>query len=1009
MSTEALLRHAVKGALALGSAGSLVGAGAALAQTAAPAAGTAGGTQKLSNIVVTGSHIPQTSIATAQPVITINRQEIDNTGFTTTGELLQNLTQSGTALNVQFNNGGNGQQQINLHDLGSQRVLVLVNGQRWIPTLGGAVDLTTIPLAVVDRVEILLDGASAIYGSEAMAGVINIITKKNYNGAEAHAYMGMYDGHGDGGGWDGRTQSYSFTVGTSGDKSSVLLSASYYQQNPIWAGQRTISKEPFVGSGNTFGSFGSPGGNFAIFTPYYYGHTTPTFPGCGTQGYFGYPGCVTAGPFDGSEHAYTGADHYNYAPLNYLQTPSERWNIYSQGHYDLTDNLTFNFLTTYNRRNSTQLLAPNPWFLCAGPVGDGCLHADGLALGVSANNQYNPFGQDLVPAYATSSPTYGPWCAKYGSGANGTCSSNWQTLGTIGLRPISAGTRNFNQNVQTFYFNGGLNGYFNLAGNEWNWGADYIYGQTMNTTITTGLANTARMQNALASQSYCSQLPGCVPLNLFGGGNNLTPGMTNYILFTAHDVSDSVVRDYNAHVGGNFFNSWYAGPWGAAAGYEYNENDGYFSPDPTIASGNTVGNVASPTSGRIASNAQFAELSIPFASNAPLAKELSVDLANRWEQYKWDGIGNLYNSNTQQVTVAQTGERAHSAAGRITLQWKPIDSLLFRGTWSQGFRAPSLSELFAGVGDNFPSLTDPCATATPAPYCAANGRPANSFQPNGQIHTSIGGQATLEPETSVSRSVGFVWSPNFVPGLDISADYYKVEILNYMGSLGGQYYLDQCYNYNSQDACSHIILSGNGAQVLNIVDLVTNNGSDKVEGWDTNVRYKLPTTPAGDFTVNLNMNFMKQDTFCTATGQCTDYAGSALGNTFFGQPKHRYNLGLNWNYGPWSATWNMYVIGALWESCSTPGVGGAGKIGYDMANGNCSNPEKDQNHLGTTIYHDVQASYTVSSWNTTFTLGINNLFDKEPPISLTAFANSYLPVYYRPPGRFFYGRISVNF
>ncbi|HEX5314820.1 MAG TPA: Plug domain-containing protein, partial [Gammaproteobacteria bacterium] len=152
MSTDTLLRQAVKGALALGSAGTMVGAGAALAQTAAPAAATA---TPLSNIVVTGSHIPRTSIATAQPIVTINQQQIAATGFTTTDQLLQNIVSTGASLNVQFNNGGNGSATINLHDLGAQRVLVLVNGQRWISSLGGTVDLTTIPLAAVDHVDVL--------------------------------------------------------------------------------------------------------------------------------------------------------------------------------------------------------------------------------------------------------------------------------------------------------------------------------------------------------------------------------------------------------------------------------------------------------------------------------------------------------------------------------------------------------------------------------------------------------------------------------------------------------------------------------------------------------------------------------------------------------------------------------------------------------------------------------------------------------------------------------------
>jgi len=996
MAEGKILRQAVKSTLAMGAVGTLAGAGTALAQTAAPAAATSGQTQ-LSRITVTGSHIPRTSIANAQPVISINRQQIDATGLTTVGDLLQNLSSSGSSLNVQFNNGGNGMQLINLHDLGSQRVLVLVNGQRWVPTLFGAVDLTTIPLSVVDRIEVLLDGASAVYGSDAMAGVINIITKQNFDGAQANAYYGMYDGHGDGGGWDGKTQQYSFTVGTTGDRSSVLLSAGYYEQQAIWAGQRTISKEPYIGTGLTYGSPFTPGGNF-----WYFGPTGTSGPGCGGGS------CFTVGPLTGPDanpQPYDPAvNNYNYAPANYLRTPSERWDIFSQGHYDLTDNVTFHFTTTYQRRNSVQALAPEVWFM--GAYANGAQGANGLPLGVSGTNMYNPFGVDLVPAYS-STPNYQAWCSRFGTGGGGTCSAGADTLLLLGMQPTVAGNRIYSRNNATFYFNGGFNGSWEMFNNEWQWNTDYIFGQTLRTAITTGLANTARMQNALGPNSSCQSLPGCVPLDVFGGSGQINNDMLNYIQFTAHNVTQNVIRDYNANIAGSFWNDWYAGPWGAAVGYEYEAVDGFFSPDPLISEGNTVGNVVQPTSGRENTNAQYVELTIPFASNMPFAKELGLDLANRWSQFKWDGIGNI-----QQGTQIQTGPAsgtAHSSTGRVTLKWRPINQLLIRAAWSQAFRTPSLSELFSGASDNYPNLNDPCATTGSLPPGCGG---IQHTQPATQIHTTVGGYAGLQPEQSTSRSIGFVYSPEWAEGLDISADYFKVEILNTINRKGGQYYLDQCYIHQSADACSHIVTTPNGQVVTNVFDLIGNSGSSKVNGWDIDARYKLPTTPVGDFTVHLSMNFVKEDENCNSLGHCQNYAGSAMGGSFFGQPKHRYNAGLDWNYGPWAATWNVYLIGAMWENCGDSPLPVTGSVAGNW----CSNPDKyvggvqsGQNHLGTTVYHDVQASYTISSWNTTFTLGINNLFDKAPPISRTAFANSYLPVYYRTPGRFFYGRVEVHF
>ena len=1007
MSTEALLRQAVRGALAVGAAGSMVGAGVALAQSAPPA-GTSSGTTNLSNIIVTGSHIPQTAIANAQPVINISRQQIETSGYTTVGNLLQGLSAAGPALNQNANNGGTGQVFFDLHNLGSNRVLVLVNGQRWLPTLGGRVDISTIPTAIVDHISVLMDGASAIYGSEAMAGVINIVTIKNYNGAQASAYLGIYDASGDGGGWDGKTQNYSFTVGTSGDRSAVLLSAGYRNNNPIWAGQRTISKEPYIGTGTAFGSSGTPNGRFVFYDPNYASRGNPA--ACGSHAAFGYPGCDFTGPIN-TTNPYQSApftQHFNYAPQNYLYTPQETWYTYTQGHYDLTDNVTFNFTADYDRRNSAQVLAPNPWFF--GLAGSELVN--GHEIGVAKNNPYNPFGVDLVPGF----PSYGSgqyFCQNYGSP---TCSTNYETLFFYGRRPSEVGNRVFTQNTQTFYFNGGFKGYWQMFGNQWTWDAHYIYGQTLETDLTTGLANTARIASALGTQ--CPTTSGCVPLNLFGGLGTIKQNQANYILFDAHSVTQEVLRDYNANIGGNFFNSWYAGPWGVAAGYEYEENDGFFQPDALVAAGNTVGNATKPTSGRENTNAEYAELSIPLASDLPFAKQLGVDIANRWSQFRWDGIGSEF-QNGAIVNVPASG-RSHASTGRVTVKWQPIQQLLIRGTWSAGFRIPPISSLFSGASDNFPGLTDPCA-APPngggAPYPAACGSAAGRGQPNAQIHTTVGGNPVLQPEKSISRSLGFVWSPTFAPGLDITADYYKIEVTQLITRLGGQYYLNQCYGVGvpaNPSACSAITIVG--GTVRNINDFNLNSGSFHTNGWDVALRYRLPTTPVGDFTVGLNMNFVKFLTSCNgATGQCSNFAGT--GSSFSGTPKHKYNLSLDWDYGSWAASYKMYLIGPMVESCKNSPLWSNSQP-TAAENPWCSNVQPGAqyttgdptNHIGTTVYNDIQASYTVNAWNTTFSVGIQNLFDKQPPIARTAFANSFFALGgYRVPGRFFYGRVSVRF
>lgn len=399
-------------------------------------------TAQLGKIEVTGTMIRRTSVETAQPVTIITQAQIKATGLTSIGDVLQQISSMGAALNTQFNNGGNGGTFLDLRNLGSQRLLVLINGQRVDAGLGGAVDLNNIPISIIDHVEILQDGASAIYGSDAIAGVVNIVTVKNYNGAEASAYMGMYDGHGDGGGWDGKTQEYDFTIGSSGARSGVVMNVSYVNQSPVWAGNRSISKEPVIGGGPASGSSATATGRFLVITP-----GAGSCPAASTiSALHNGSLCDLAqsdapnfAPTLGSLAPFQTKDRFNYAPLNYLVTPNERTSLYVQGHYDLTDNLTFNTMAIYNDRVSQQVLAPSPLFIGAAGTSD----SNGQPIGISAQNPYNPFGKDLVASSSTGASA--PACY-----TGGTCDE----LYFSGRRPLELGNRVFNQNVESFAFRG---------------------------------------------------------------------------------------------------------------------------------------------------------------------------------------------------------------------------------------------------------------------------------------------------------------------------------------------------------------------------------------------------------------------------------------------------------------------------------------------------------------------------------------------------------------------------
>ena len=253
MSQQNLVSKAVRLALMFGVAG--LGANVALADdTTNTTTTTNQSTAQLGKIEVTGTKIKRTDVEQAQPVNIVTAAEIKQTGLTTVGAVVQKLTSSGASLSTMDNFGGNftftggGQSTVDLRNLGAARVLVLVNGKRWVTGLDGTVDLNTIPVAVIDHIEVLQDGASAIYGSDAISGVVNIITVKNVNGHTADAYMGIYNGDGH---WDGKTEAYDFTMGDSNDKSGSIFSLSYTNQDGILSRDRNISKEPVIGQGNS--------------------------------------------------------------------------------------------------------------------------------------------------------------------------------------------------------------------------------------------------------------------------------------------------------------------------------------------------------------------------------------------------------------------------------------------------------------------------------------------------------------------------------------------------------------------------------------------------------------------------------------------------------------------------------------------------------------------------------------------------------------------------------------
>ena len=931
----------------------------------------------LDTVKVTGSRIKQTNAVTAQPVFVLDRAKLDQTGAKSVGEILQQLTASGKALNAKFNSSGNfgspsdgggigaGSAQVDLRNLGSQRVLVLVDGIRWVNEssasgVSGSADLNTIPLAIVERIEVLEDGASAIYGSDAIAGVVNIITRKNFQGAELHTYYGEYSR-------GGETKDASFTFGTGGDGWSAILGASYYEQDAISSASWDQSSFPVPGGGLDFGSSGTPQGRFRFCDP-----ARPV----GTAGFCGdatndpqfynitlNPGTTTpvfvpGNPNGGTYNPFDSSDRFNFAPFNLLLTPSERKSVFANINIDLSENTRLHLKGLFNNRQSTNQAAPEPIFVGPG-AGTGGI-AD--TVSIPANHPFNPFGIALD------------------------ANSNFLF---IGRRPLEVGPRLFTQNVDTWYFNAGLEGLFDIGSRSFGWDANYVHSRNSASQRFTNGYNVAKIKLALGDPAVCAATPGCTPLDLFGGqGRPFTQAMINYIRTDQRDASTQVLDIFSANITGDLFNISDRTA-GFAAGAEYRRYKGDFDPDPLRQTGESQDSFAAPVSATYDVKEIYGEF------NFPVLATLDLTAAIRFSDYSTFGS---------------------ATTGKAGFRWQPMEDLVLRGTYSQGFRAPNLGELY-GLTQFGATLVDPCGPTNQVivntgngispgleAACVAAGVPNNFEQANTQITTFTGGNPNLDPEESDSFTFGAVYSPGWAEDqawsrkLDFEFSYYSHEIDGAIQANDLQGLLDSCYNdqNGTGPACAPFTRISSG-DLRPPNNFLANLGKIETDGVDLKVSWLSPEWGFGSLSASVQSTFVNEYKAVDAAGNVSSRAvGIEVGDSSI--PEWQTNLQLGWKRGNFDATWSSRYISAVDETC-------AGLEGLPGCAGTAFNT------LGSTTYHDVQFG-----WKDAFmfeglklSLGANNVFGKEAPICLGCSLNGYDAGTYELPGSFWYVSADYRF
>jgi iron complex outermembrane receptor protein len=931
--------------------------------------------QKLGAIEVTGSRIRKAELEGQTPVLTITSEDIAQTGLASIGDILQQLTISGSALNTKFNSAGNfgfppdgggvgsGSTTVSLRNLGAKRTLVLVDGLRWVNEssasgVAAAVDLNTIPASIVDRIEILKDGASSLYGSDAIAGVVNIITKKKQDGLSFHVYGGDYSTG------DGSTYAGNASIGGSTDRLDFFMDISRYKQDAISSGDWDQSSFPVPGAGLAAGSSATPTTRYLFNTP-----NGEDFGGLCPDAFCNITANGVAPPggvqdFPGGFHQFTTADRFNFAPYNLLLTPSERTGIFAQGSYKITDNVNFYLKGLYNTRDSSNQAAPEPVFLgqqfCA--ASDLCYR-----VGVDATNPYNPFGFTL--------------------------DGNDSSFG-LGRRMVEGGPRIFRQNVDTKYYSTGLNGNFTAGDDhQFFWDVNYVDASNDAQQTVTGTYNIRHIMNALGPVDECTAP--CVPLNLFGGPGTITPEMLNYILFTENDRSSQDLNMWTANISGNLF-QLPAGSLDIAAGYEHRKQEGSYTPDSVVTAGDSNGVPSGPTQGKYSVNDYYVELNIPLLADMAFAKHLDLSLASRYSDY----------SNFGDTTNNQAGFR-----------WQPTDDLTFRGTWAEGFRAPSIGELFSTFSRFDATLADPCS-GNVTPNCEALGVPPGFTQNNPQISIITGGDQDLKPETSESLTLGAVYSPGWAENtgwsqrVDFTLNYYHIKIDDAIQAPDAQTQLNRCVATLDPTQCAGITRAANGS-IDGFNNTLRNLGKVDTSGYDFGINWLGLETGIGRFGANWQMTYTADYEAVSSDTGLKEPRGVGVEVTDSGIPRWRSSLAFTWGLQDWAASWTLRYISSLTESC-----GGSDNGFRDIPT--CSDPNagpivdssgpSGENHLGAVVYNDVRVSWTLPI-KTPINIagGVNNLFDKDPPVCITCSLNGYDASTYDLPGQFWYLEATVRF
>lgn len=949
MAEKLEIRRAVRFALLMGAAASTtLATQTALAQDQDADAASS----SLETVTVTGSRIKRQDYEASSPVVTIGADVFSQAGTQQIEQVLNELPQLVPSVTTTSNNPSNGgQANVNLRGLGTFRTLVLLDGLRLTPSNAtGAVDLNTIPAGLIESVEILTGGSSSVYGSDAIAGVVNVRTKRNFEGVQFTVKNGVTAEN------DGRTQLFELLVGGNfnDDKGNAVFAVTFDDRDALLAGSRPFSSVQLGPNFRPQGSTTTPEGRIAFAAanlPDQTAYDALFGPGVATTSAVGFNANGSVFAYtpvrnftgDTSDPGFNPANFsYNFAPVNYLQLPLERKQLAGFLRHDLGEKAEL-----YGRVMYTSYEAPQQ--LAATPVSSGV----GTAL---------PASNPLIPAQLRA-----------------LMDSRGDTAGGLVFerRYVEAGPRIQLNTWDTSQAQLGVRGDIDLMSKEWRWDISASYGEVKGLQIQDGNLSRSRLQSALNNPTALASR-GCASFNPFGTlsaacGAAIAIRTTNSLEFSQSQVV--------AYATGDVIDLP-AGPLATSVGFEYRRDTGTFRPDEFLRSGDVVGfNANQPINGEINVREYFTELAVPLLRDLPAVDSLSLDLGYRYSSYNLAGSVDTYKAG---------------------LEWKPIDTIKVRGSYNKATRAPSIQELFQPVQEGFPSFQDPCwngsaqrsgaNAAQVNALCAAQGAPSNFPIGNAQVRALTGGNVNLDPESADTYTFGVTWQPVLeTHQLRASVDYFRYRIEQTIGTVGASSIVSRCFNdlnanpnySNTNLWCSLFTRTAAGA-ATDVQATNQNLGKRNVDGVDLQVDWVVPLSAfglpetAGKLSVNfLATQLLKWEFQEDPVAPLVAVDGTITTNFAETYPELKARLGLTYSVSDWKFGWDARFVDGM-QVVNTDGRRTPTNTGVAPTAANFSQAPTTGSYLN----HRLTVGWQPKEW-VDLLLGIDNVFDKEPVLFAT--------------------------